>query len=58
MKTPSIKAYLAGWNHYPEGRIRNALYLHLFQTEEGLPLDEPITPTIRRATEGGFREVS
>jgi len=53
-----MKMYLAGWNHYPEGRIRNALYMHLLDDDSGLTLDNPVTTIIKTATEAGFREVS
>jgi hypothetical protein len=58
MKTPSVKMYLAGWNHYPEGQIRNALYLHRIPGLDSLPLDQPVNQAVQQSTEHDFRRVS
>jgi hypothetical protein len=58
MKTPSIKMYLAGWNHYPEGQIRNARYLHLVPGVASMPPNQPVTQDVHVATEHDIRRVS
>jgi len=58
LKTATVKMYLAGWNHYPEGQIRNALYLHLLEGSESMEWDKAVTVTVRIATEDGIRQVS
>jgi hypothetical protein len=51
MKAPSMKMYLAGWNHYPEGQIRNALYLHLIQDSDSMVLHQPVTDAVLTLTD-------
>ena len=58
MKNPSVKMYLAGWNHYPEGQIRNARYLHLIPGVASMPLQQPVTQAVHRETEHDIRKVS
>jgi hypothetical protein len=58
LKTATMKMYLAGWNHYPEGEIRNALYLHLLEGSEAMEWDKTVTVAVRSATEDGIRQVS
>ena len=49
--------YLAGWNHYPEGQIRNALYLHQIEGTDQMPLNGPVTEYVQVATEDNVRQV-
>jgi len=51
MKTPSMKTYLAGWNHYPEGQIRNAVYLHLIQDSTSMASHQQVTDAVRTLTD-------
>ena len=58
IKTATLKMYLAGWNHYPEGQIRQALHLYIVGDDGAVPLDMALPEPVKNLTDDPICHVS